>query len=118
MSFICVAWVRSAGWGWGLQRPEQVGVAFVWRGGAPGGASAAHRHGLVQLGVLVVCLDLSGQLGARSTAQGSVRLGVSEGDGRDADHRWSAGRGRRLPESVRQPIKTTTIACSSCRLQG
>mgnify|MGYP004231146871 CR=1 FL=1 len=52
---------------------------------------SAHRHGFVQLGVLVIRL-LSGLLGARSTARGSVRLGASEGGGRDADHRWCAGR--------------------------
>ena len=52
---------------------------------------SAHRHGFVQLGVLVIRL-LSGLLGARSTARGSVRLGASKGGGRDADHRWGAGR--------------------------
>ena len=93
---------------------SRLGVAFVWRGRRghtkletvrrsrrtwrPQGECAvsvqwslwsAHRHGLVQLGVLVVCLGLSGLLGARSTAQGSVRRGVSsEGGGSDADHRW------------------------------
>ena len=54
---------------------------------------SAHRHGFVQLGVLVIRL-LSGLLGARSTARGSVRLGASEGGGRDADHRWCLGEAR------------------------
>ena len=46
---------------------------------------SAHRHGFVQLGVLVIRL-LSGLLGARCSARGSVRLGASEGGRRDADH--------------------------------
>ena len=54
---------------------------------------SAHRHGFVQLGVLVIRL-LSGLLGARCSARGSVRLGASEGGGRDADHRWCLGEAR------------------------
>ena len=80
--------------------------------------SAAHRHGLVQLSVLVVCLDLSGQLlGARSTAQGSVRLGVSEGGGSDADHRGGARGARTYVDDGALSQRKSGAAESGCTLQ-
>ena len=72
---------------------------------------SAHRHGFVQLGVLVIRL-LSGLLGARCSARGSVRLGASEGGGRDADHRWYLGEARAESES-----ELVTACQHSCNLQ-
>ena len=67
--------------------------------------------------MLVVCLGLSGLLGAQSSAQGSVRLGASEGGGSDADHRWCLGGGRDGEGLVTRAVGVVTDQLAFCLKQ-